>query len=1629
MNDNLSILIKAVLDGDGSKAGINAQLKTLAANVDKLKIRVTLSDEALQSIQNIVAGTKNLTASTQQTNQALQQQGQQLASNRVQADKYTEIFVDGKRVQKITEETLALGKQHKLIQSLSDDQQTVTKEQSIISDNYKKQRDEVEKLANAIGRVREQSEKRRAKDDRSAELAQTKAINAALEREFQLQQSRLGIFDQLKGRNLDEASLTQVINQLYSDRIIRTVQLDQVTGEWSVRLSETAQKDRVLRGEIDKINGSLYANSSALTDVTTKNQGFMYELGVAIKRIPVWMLGMTMFYQSLRFFTKGVAWVNELNRSLSEIAIVASKSQTEVAALGREFNTLAIDMAVTTKQIADASVTFYRQGLSQAEIMERVAVATKLAKVANIEFAESSEIVTSITNGLGISAERASDVLIAVGDSTATSASELGSAMQKVSGTAGALGIEFEYLVAQISTISARTRESADSIGNSLKTIYQRMVNLRAGGFDEEDGQNINDVAKALATVNIATTDSEGNFRNLKDILDELGAVWNTLDNRTQSYISTAMAGVRQASRFLTLMEGQAETVDMYNVAMEAAGTTQESYNRYLQSTEAYLNRLKATGEGVWQKVFDSEDIRGVVSSLTSLVNVIDKLIDLFGFLPTVILPATIALTAFSESGRGLVTGFGSFILKSGPAIISFFKGVSTAATSASVAATAAGTASGAAVGMGALFASFAPTALGIAGVTALSFGLQKLINKISETSAKQRELKQQNDELLLSYTSHSNKIDELVNRYATLSDIRHRTTEQEIEYIQIQNDLNDLLPVLTSRMDDNGNAHLRNVESVKSEIAYLQKLKKLQSEEFIHNFTKNIEQQTKAINDLTERAKELSLPKTYSTITGEEIEDKRIERERELIQVQRELAIAQGTLSESYVDLLHHELNMVGVTEQLSSAEIGYISTLAREKGSLLENNDVRNKLISQVISLVLARDQLNSLTEDASKHLNIEQTAISNVLTQLGIQIDLTNELTDATKDLAREQLKAKFVNAGLYTSQGYGMGVAYANAKKDLEKAFAGIDKLFNTVRGKVPDGDNPTKSEFLKSFDLSLAILEQVNAEVDTLKDTLKYITDEEEKRNFINEKLAPAYRKQLSVLTDVAGMQSDMLNDAKSSLKSLVSDEMYQKIISGDYSTIDIKSEKIADAIDRVRDLTSAFYDTQSSIRDVNGALVQLGIDADAVLQQQYDDWVRQAENAAEQVINAYKEYYKQQKDMKDKSIQDQIDKEDRRHSRIIDQLDEELDSYERIINAKLRLLDDAANEEDYAKRLNKAQQERAEIQKQIDILQMDDSIAARAKVSELKKQLTEKDESIFEMQTNRERDLRKQSLQDQLSDYKDKIGKQKNLEDDSYNAEKKQLQESREQWKGYYDNLINNEREWSKIRKDILSGDQAKINAIMSDLQNKNSSFASGFTSSLTEIGNSIKANLIDNLTKAIGLIREIAGNPIPSPPSSGGSSGKSSGGSSTDTIEEWGHTYEIKDNGYLIFKNGTFVPADNFKYLPNSVLERAREMKQNAASYDTGGMTPAWGSDPKLALLHEKELILNKNETSDFLKGLQILRNVIPQIVPTQTTTTNNNTPVTVNMNVSVKGGKNTGQDIVKQFITGLQRVGVPVT
>src|SRR5690606_35848441 len=101
-------------------------------------------------------------------------------------------------------------------------------------------------------------------------------------------------------------------------------------------------------------------------------------------------------------------------------------------------------------------------------------------------------------------------------------------------------------------------------------------------------------------------------------------------------------------------------------------------------------------------------------------------------------------------------------------------------------------------------------------------------------------------------------------------------------------------------------------------------------------------------------------------------------------------------------------------------------------------------------------------------------------------------------------------------------------------------------------------------------------------------------------------------------------------------------------------------------------------------------------------------------------------------------------------------------------------------------------------------------------------------------------------------------------------------------------------------------------------------------------------------------------------------------------------------------------------------------------AGFDTGGYTKSFGSSGKLAVLHEKELVLNKVDTENILNTVGIVRNIaskIPKISDMRNMSTTHNSNRN-NFNIKVEMyGVNNMDDFYKDMNEGMQTWGVKFT
>jgi TP901 family phage tail tape measure protein len=79
-----------------------------------------------------------------------------------------------------------------------------------------------------------------------------------------------------------------------------------------------------------------------------------------------------------------------------------------------------------------------------------------------------------------------------------------------------------------LATVTATTRQSADVVGTAFKTLFARIQDLDLGKT-LDDGTTLGKYSEALNSVGINIKNSAGAMKSMDEILNEMGAKWQTL--------------------------------------------------------------------------------------------------------------------------------------------------------------------------------------------------------------------------------------------------------------------------------------------------------------------------------------------------------------------------------------------------------------------------------------------------------------------------------------------------------------------------------------------------------------------------------------------------------------------------------------------------------------------------------------------------------------------------------------------------------------------------------------------------------------------------------------------------------------------------------------------------------------------------------------------------------------------------------------------------------------------------------------------------------------------------------------------------------------------------------------------
>lgn len=313
----------------------------------------------------------------------------------------------------------------------------------------------------------------------------------------------------------------------------------------------------------------------------------------------------------------------DLDSAATDLALATGANSEEAYKLLEQYNALGKRLRATTTQVAEGATEWLRQGRSAAETSTLIEQSMILSKVGAMSADEATKNLTSTMKGFKLEVEDVAGVvdrLTALDLKAAVTSADLATAVARTASSANLAGVGLDKLLGYITVVEETTQKSAETIGESFKTIFARMGNVKLGKFLDDDGEDLSDTEKILSSFGIALRKNNDQFREFDDVLDEVAARWSDFTNVEQSAIATTIAGTRQRENFLVLMENYGKALEYTGVAADSAGTALEKFEAYESSIEAKSASFVAAMESLTMDTIDSDLVKDLIDAATATI-------------------------------------------------------------------------------------------------------------------------------------------------------------------------------------------------------------------------------------------------------------------------------------------------------------------------------------------------------------------------------------------------------------------------------------------------------------------------------------------------------------------------------------------------------------------------------------------------------------------------------------------------------------------------------------------------------------------------------------------------------------------------------------------------------------------------------------------------------------------------------------------------------------------------------------------------------------------------------------------------------------------------------------------------
>lgn len=280
----------------------------------------------------------------------------------------------------------------------------------------------------------------------------------------------------------------------------------------------------------------------------------------------------------------------DFESSMDKVQSISGATGSEMDKLSE----LAKEMGAKTKfsatEAADAYSYMAMAGWKTSDMLNGLEGIMYLSGATGEDLASTSDIVTDALTAFGMSTSETNklvDTLAATASNANTDVAMLGESFKYAAPVAGALGFSSEDLSLSLG-LMANAGIKASQAGTSMRSWMSNMSAPTAS------------VTKAMETLGISLTDSEGKMKSLKTILGDTRTAFSGLTESEKAMYAKTLAGKNGMSGLLAVVNSSDKDFNKLADAINNSnGACEEMYNVAQDNLNGQLTILKSTLESI----------------------------------------------------------------------------------------------------------------------------------------------------------------------------------------------------------------------------------------------------------------------------------------------------------------------------------------------------------------------------------------------------------------------------------------------------------------------------------------------------------------------------------------------------------------------------------------------------------------------------------------------------------------------------------------------------------------------------------------------------------------------------------------------------------------------------------------------------------------------------------------------------------------------------------------------------------------------------------------------------------------------------------------------------------------------